>query len=362
MEPMFLSCCICFRKSSSVKRVGRELLGDLLRLFFVEVLLRLLDQGQDVAEVQDAAAPCGPGWNGSKSSRPSPVDANMIGRPVMDATESAAPPRASPSSFVSTTPVKSTPSWNARAVVTASWPIIASMTNSTSSGSTALRMSDACFISSASMPRRPAVSTMTVSNCLRSASLTPSFATLTGSPTPLPGSGAKTGDAGLLADDLQLGDGVRALEVGRDQQRGVALLREPLRELAGEGRLTGTLEAGEHDDGRRLLRELEPALLPAEDRDELLVDDLHDLLGRVQRLVDLVAEGALAHLAGEVLDDLERDVGVEQGATDLADGAVDIRGGELALGAEVAERRGEAIRERAECCHGALSLINADAA
>ena len=62
-------------------------------------------------------------------------------------------------------------------------------------------------------------------------------------------------------------------------------------------------------------------------RDELLVDDLHDLLRRVQRLVDLVAERALAHLGGELLDDLERDVGVEQGATDLAHGAVDIGAG-----------------------------------
>ena len=92
---------------------------------------------------------------------------------------------------------------------------------------------------------------------------------------------------------------------------------------------------------------------PPRMRDELLVDDLHDLLGRVERLVDLVAQRALAHLAGELLDDLERDVGVEQGAADLADGAVDIRRGELALGAEVAEGRGEAIREGAECCHGA---------
>ena len=44
----------------------------------------------------------------------------MIGRPVMLATLSAAPPRASPSSFDSTTPVKSTPSWKAFAVLTAS--------------------------------------------------------------------------------------------------------------------------------------------------------------------------------------------------------------------------------------------------
>ena len=51
--------------------------------------------------------------------------------------------------------------------------------------------------------------------------------TATGSPTPLPGSGAKTGDAGPLADDLELGDGVGALEVGGDEQRRVALLLEP---------------------------------------------------------------------------------------------------------------------------------------
>ena len=43
------------------------------------------------------------GWKTSKSVNFSPVDANMIGLPVMVATESAAPPRASPSSFVKTT-------------------------------------------------------------------------------------------------------------------------------------------------------------------------------------------------------------------------------------------------------------------
>ena len=61
----------------------------------------------------------------------SPVEANRIGRPVTEATDSAAPPRASPSSLDSTTPVKPTPSANACAVATASWPIIASMTNRT---------------------------------------------------------------------------------------------------------------------------------------------------------------------------------------------------------------------------------------
>ena len=134
------------------------------------------------------------------------------------------------------------------------------------------------------------------------------------------------------------------------------VLLEQLRELAGEGRLAGALEAREHDDRRRVLGELQPALLAAEDRDELLVDDLHDLLRGIEGLADLVAERALAHLRRELLDDGEGDVGVEQGATDLADGSVDVRGRELALGAEVAEGLGETIGEGAEGCHGPPSL------
>ena len=58
----------------------------------------------------------------------------MTGLPVIEAIDSAAPPRASPSSLVSTTPSKPTPSRNAWAVLTASWPIIASTTKRTSSG------------------------------------------------------------------------------------------------------------------------------------------------------------------------------------------------------------------------------------
>src|SRR5665647_532669 len=54
------------------------------------------------------------GWNTSKSVSFSPVEAYITGRPVTLATDSAAPPRASPSSFASTTPVKPTPSANAR--------------------------------------------------------------------------------------------------------------------------------------------------------------------------------------------------------------------------------------------------------
>ena len=47
------------------------------------------------------------GWNSSSWSSFSPTDANMIGTPVTARTDSAAPPRASPSSFVITMPSNS---------------------------------------------------------------------------------------------------------------------------------------------------------------------------------------------------------------------------------------------------------------
>ena len=46
--------------------------------------------------------------------------------------------------------------------------------------------------------------------------------------------------------------------------------------------------------------------------DELLVDDLDDLLGRVQRLADLLAAGPLLDRVDELLDHGQRDVGLEQ--------------------------------------------------
>ena len=53
------------------------------------------------------------GWNGSNSSSFSPVPANRIGLPTTSFTDSAAPPRASPSILVRITPSRPTVSWNA---------------------------------------------------------------------------------------------------------------------------------------------------------------------------------------------------------------------------------------------------------
>ena len=156
--------------------------------------------------------------------------------------------------------------------------------------------------------------------------------------------GGEDRHAGLVADDLQLLHRVRALQVSRDEHRRVLLADEPLRELAREGSLTGALETDEHDHRRRALRELQLArFVTTEDVHEFVVDDLHDLLRRVERPAHLVAQGALAHVRGELLDDGQCDVGLEQRATDLADGAVNVGGRELALRAQIAERVDEAV-------------------
>ena len=57
-----------------------------------------------------------------------------MGLPVTCRTESAAPPRASPSTLVNTTPVRCRVSLNARAALTASWPIMLSTRNKVSDG------------------------------------------------------------------------------------------------------------------------------------------------------------------------------------------------------------------------------------
>ena len=208
------------------------------------------------------------GWKTSKSSSFSPVDANMIGRPVSCATDSAAPPRASPSSLVSTTPSKPTPSRNACAVVTASWPIIASTTNRISSGIDGVA---------------------DVGGLLHQLLVDAE-----------PAGGVDDHDV------VQLCAGPRAIDVARDRRpdrrrRCRARARRPATpacspttcscwtalgrcrsaatssgawpcdfsqraELAGQRGLTGALQTGQHDHGRRGLGEAEPAGLAAEDR------------------------------------------------------------------------------------------------
>ena len=160
------------------------------------------------------------------------------------------------------------------------------------------------------------------------------------------GLGGEHRHAGPLADHLQLGDRVRPLQVGGDEQRRVALLLEPQRQLARERGLTGTLQAGQHDHGRRVLGEPQPPRLAAEDRDELLVHDLDDLLRGVQRLRHLRARGAFLDPRDELPHHGQRDVRLEQGDANLAGGRVNVGLGQPSLAAQRGEDLGQPIGER----------------
>ncbi|MDT4856668.1 hypothetical protein FQZ97_910660 [compost metagenome] len=108
-----------------------------------------------------------PAWrSASNTSRPSifsDTPANLMGAPVTWRTESAAPPRESPSSLVSTMPVSGNAALKALAVLMASWPCIASITNSVSTGLSTACSSWISRISASSIARRPAVSTSSTS-------------------------------------------------------------------------------------------------------------------------------------------------------------------------------------------------------
>ena len=128
------------------------------------------------------------------------------------------------------------------------------------------------------------------------------------------------------------------------------LLAEPQRQLAGQRGLARSLEAEQHDHGRRVLGQAYPPRLATQDGDELLVDDLDDLLGRVEGLRDLSPERPLLDRRHEAADHGQGDVGLEQRDADLTAGLVDVGLGQPSLAPQVLERGCEPVGESGE--HG----------
>ena len=87
-----------------------------------------------------------------------------------------------------------------------------------------------------------------------------------------------------------------------------------------------------------------------EDRGQLLVDDLDDLLAGVDALEDLRADGALPDARHEVLDDLVVDVRLEQREADLAHRGVDVGLGDPAVAGQLAKDVAQAVSKVVE--HG----------
>ena len=163
---------------------------------------------------------------------------------------------------------------------------------------------------------------------------------------------ARDRDADLLTERAELRDGGGPLEVRGDEQRSAPLLLEPERELGAGRGLPGALDARHHHDGRPSRREDELLVRPSERLLELVPDDLDHLLGRREALHHLFGQRPCAHAGEEVVDDLHRDVGLQERGPDVGQRVVDLLGVQLPARAELLERAvelgGQGVEHRAE--------------
>ena len=157
-----------------------------------------------------------------------------------------------------------------------------------------------------------------------------------------------TGTSILAAQRAQLLDGGGALEVGADEQRITALGLEPAGQLGRRGGLAGALQTGHQHDGRGPAGVGDLQRLAAENAGEFAIDDLDDLLARIEHL----RSGRPDRLGADAVDDLaghaDVDVGIEQGGPDLAQDLLDVGFGEPALAAQALDDPVEAGGESLE--------------
>ena len=114
----------------------------------------------------------------------------------------------------------------------------------------------------------------------------------------------------------------------------MSTLLEPVREFARRGRLTGTLQSGHQNDGRRLRSEFDARRVFAEDLDQFVAQDLDDLLSGREGGHNFLTDGLGLDVVDQFLDDLEVDVRLKQRHADFAQGFVDVLLGDLGLAAE----------------------------
>ena len=170
----------------------------------------------------------------SRSSRPSPTPTYLMGLPVTPRMDRAAPPRASPSILVRTSPVRSRTSSKPSAIRTASCPVMASATRRISWGFTSALMRRSSSIMGSSIWSRPAVSTIRTWCRSRRAAASASRAVATGSPPAVPGIDR---DADLAPQGLKLIHGRRPIEIASGQHGLPALPGQTLGQLCRGGRL-----------------------------------------------------------------------------------------------------------------------------
>ena len=142
----------------------------------------------------------------------------------------------------------------------------------------------------------------------------------------------------LAAHDFQLFNGCGTVHVAGRKQRALCVLpaHQP-RQLGGGGGLAGALETHHHDHRGAVVGHGQLGGAAAHQICQLLVDDLHHLLGRGQAVQHVGADGPLRDGGHEVLDHLVAHVGLQQGQADFPHGLPDVVFRQAALAPELFE-------------------------
>ena len=152
-------------------------------------------------------------------------------------------------------------------------------------------------------------------------------------------------NARTLTNDLQLTNRIGALEVRSNEQDRLAFFAQPLSKLSGQSRLTRTLQTSEHEDCGTALSEVELSGFTTKNLDQFVVNDSNDLLTRIESTRASGTIGLLANLRRELADNGQCDVGIQECASNLADGLINIRLGQYTARTQLLKRRCQTIRQ-----------------
>ncbi|KAF5051850.1 hypothetical protein DSECCO2_414800 [anaerobic digester metagenome] len=160
----------------------------------------------------------------------------------------------------------------------------------------------------------------------------------------LPGKGEHR-HTNRLTEDLQLQDGRRPDQVGGNQHGTPALPLEAGSQLCAGGGLAGSLQPHHQDDGGgvgTLEQEFLILLIP-EQGDHVIVDDLHELLTRIDGLEDFLPKSFFHGPIDEASDNPQVYVSIQERHLDLFDGILDVLLGYFGLAGKRSHDAGELI-------------------
>ena len=219
-----------------------------------------------------------PGWKSSSASHFSPVPISLIGFAVTARMESAAPPRPSPSTRVSTMPLMPTRSLKLLASLTASWPVSA-----VGDQQRLVRLGDVAHLGR--LAHQVVVDVRAPGGIEQHHVVAGELGRLQRAAGDLlrrlAGDDGQRIDLGLLAQHAQLLLRRRPAHVERGHQHFLLVaIGEPVADLGAGGGLARALQADQQDGDRRLRGKIDRLGVRAQHGDQLVVHDLDHHLAR----------------------------------------------------------------------------------